>query len=1591
MQNLNVFLRADSTEATVVDSYNQSTNSVASIVRGMQAQLNLGFFKGEGDLEDMRFTADVWADYSTFELVFGHDFDDSTAVQIRVNSGISVGEDGKLIVPVLETNTVELINLLGNQIAVSLWCELTAYKAGETKPSFVAQWKMGVRNRVDMGGAEPTALVENFYTVSQVNALLSAAYDVEFSADGVSWHSPQVPETDKHFRFRNSQVEGAEWSTGIQLPEGAKGAKGDKGDTPIINIDSETKHWIIDGVDTEIKAEGADAIGLPAATAEDVGKVAIVDETGAWSKGALPATISIFSEMPETAVDGAIAIYVGQTTETYSYGDLYRFVDGVWTLLNHHCSGETIPEDSSSSGEESSSSSSEEPDAFTYRSYDVADRTVTLFANNVDLADYQYNTDGLDARPVPDGFKAVSGIGDKSYLQGGNTVGSFSGLAISDAGQLYMKDPSTGSWAQIDPDTTWTAVAGFACSSVWYLQTYAYAIKDGGLYSVKYDRQASEIFVARIGTDSDWTAISGYSSQVLGGTNNQWFAHGFGIRDGKLYKLSASTATQVGISAGWTAVSGVAYQEIIGTENPTYYKAIAYGICDGRLYHLPTTYGDIGVVAIGTSSDWTFISGYGFSCFDSSYVEGSYDLCTYGICGGQLHRVMYDSENIGGDKTDWYRVWMVEPNEAVAIDGTPVEESSSSEEESSSGETGTLVVNIEGTTAGRWTIDSGNTWHESGVTLHVLAGSYGVQFEPVNGYTTPFEQIVTVSAGQTTSVSAGYVEEVPSEQVDTGSIRVSIIGTSQGRWSIDQGETWHSGDYARVLVTGNYTVTFKNIDGYDTPADQHVTIAKDETLITHGQYTESLAAGTTSLRVHIFGADTGQWSIDDGVTWNDGGDVLSPAAGNYTVTLKPVSGYDTPESFEVVVEDEIAVERNVFYLANIALGGYGVYNLNADGGPALLADGVNPESSSLDVADGNNLMVINGAIVALYGNNYVSLNLGNQWKSAVGYYSVDADTGKVIISANAITNDGKLYGLLKAESDDYIRMTRVDDASDWVGLPEINYFKKTDGSLWHYRSGNADLIKMGDHWDVVGKGILGNYSVYIVTDGADKGKVFIGINTAENDIRQLGSASNWKKVSSAIPGLPLFGGGVSKQTSYLINSSGELHIVYNNTNYDNTPIQYSFSTSRIGTASNWVDIKGSSYKTGYSSTEKYYAWALNSQGELYALQEKTLTYMGNGFADAIICRNYVLKSNGQLYALSTSSATNPTCVLQEHFDDWTMISGKGVGMRNTEVDESSSSGEDLSNFTFNSFELDGTTLTDFATGVDIADYQYNSDGLDLQILPDGYKAISGEAAGMSFPIDNNPISIAIDGLGMLRMEDPATGFFEVIDSGTTWAKVSGVCSSYSYSAVVFAYALKTDGTLWAVNIDSGSPAITQVGVATDWTAISGYSYSSNYKRAFGICDGALYHLSGTTATRIGISSSWTAVTGFSTSSEGSFTTIGFGIAAGNLYVLAPSYADGEPVASLLDSAGTWTKVSGFGQVAFSNGDYRGDYIWSTVYGIRDGSLMGIVGGYSYSEYELAYTVEVIDSIRTYHDVWLLSAGRTYTESTGIAVSKVPVE
>jgi len=86
----------------------------------------------------------------------------------------------------------------------------------------------GVVLRGDM--EPPTETQNNFYNRVQVDALLNAGFEVQFSVDGgANWHKTQTNE-DLFYRFRNSQTPNANWSLPIKLIVGPQGEKGDTGD-----------------------------------------------------------------------------------------------------------------------------------------------------------------------------------------------------------------------------------------------------------------------------------------------------------------------------------------------------------------------------------------------------------------------------------------------------------------------------------------------------------------------------------------------------------------------------------------------------------------------------------------------------------------------------------------------------------------------------------------------------------------------------------------------------------------------------------------------------------------------------------------------------------------------------------------------------------------------------------------------------------------------------------------------------------------------------------------------------------------------------------------------------------------------------------------------------------------------------------------------------------------------------------------------------------------------------------------------------------------------------------------------------------------
>ncbi|MCP4353586.1 MAG: hypothetical protein GY795_49690 [Desulfobacterales bacterium] len=201
----------------------------------------------------------------------------------------------------------------------------------------------------------------------------------------------------------------------------------------------------------------------------------------------------------------------------------------------------------------------------------------------------------------------------------------------------------------------------------------------------------------------------------------------------------------------------------------------------------------------------------------------------------------------------------------------------------------------------QWSADGGNTWYDSG-TQSFSPGTYTVIFSSVDGYDTPADESVTLTADDTETVTVRYASQ-------SGYLSVSISPSDTGaQWSADGGTTWYDSG-TQAFDPGTYTVTFSSVDGYDTPADESVTLTADDTETVTVRY----ASQSGYLSVSISPSDTGaQWSADGGTTWYDSG-TQSFDPGSYTVIFSDVDGYDTPEDESVTLTADTTESISVLY------------------------------------------------------------------------------------------------------------------------------------------------------------------------------------------------------------------------------------------------------------------------------------------------------------------------------------------------------------------------------------------------------------------------------------------------------------------------------------------------------------------------------------------------------------------------------------------------------------------------------------------------------------------------------------------------------
>lgn len=319
-------------------------------------------------------------------------------------------------------------------------------------------------------------------------------------------------------------------------------------------------------------------------------------------------------------------------------------------------------------------------------------------------------------------------------------------------------------------------------------------------------------------------------------------------------------------------------------------------------------------------------------------------------------------------------------------------------------------------------------------------------------------------------------------------------------------------------------------------------------------------------------------------------------------------------------------------------------------------------------------------------------------------------------------------------------------------------------------------------------------------------------------------------------------------------------------------------------------------------------------------------------------------------------------------------------------------------YRYDAYDIAGDTVTLYQENIDLADYQYNDDGLALQVLPAGYKAISG-AGAKGFPVWLNN-HLAIDGADHLLMYDYPTGIYVLLDSTHAWLSISGFTHTPDYD-YLFGYAVRSDHTLWAINVTSGGGAtLAQVGAASDWESISGVSNTvdGTFISAFGIRSGMLHCLRGTTASRVGNLNTWTAITGCFGNAGGASnpSQCAFGIASKNLYIIGHTSYNPVPVVIPLDNSGDWERVNGGGVcLGYDPDPYDteyGPFFWQDAYGLRGDNLMLLRGKPEGHVWFPQYDVVALNSLQTWHNVWQIETGTSSYQprSTGIAISMTPI-
>ena len=320
------------------------------------------------------------------------------------------------------------------------------------------------------------------------------------------------------------------------------------------------------------------------------------------------------------------------------------------------------------------------------------------------------------------------------------------------------------------------------------------------------------------------------------------------------------------------------------------------------------------------------------------------------------------------------------------------------------------IIPQEAITAGaQWRRVGTTPWLNSGATEPgIPAGLHTVEFSDVPGWAKPSNQTVTISDGQTTTITGTYMM--------AGSLQVAIIPqeaiTAGAQWRRVGTTPWlNSGATEPGIPVGQHTVEFSDVTGWTKPASQAVTISNGQTTMVTGTYTQQTGALTVTISPQ--GAiDAGaKWHRIGTSTWRDSGATETGIpVGQYTVEFSNVSGWTKPGNQTVTISDGQTTNANGIYTPpsgslRVTMSPQGAI----DTGAQWRADGGTWHGSGdTQIGLSVGMHTVEFSNVAGWtkpGNRTVTVSYG-QTATTTGTYTLQTGSLRVIISPQGAINAG---------------------------------------------------------------------------------------------------------------------------------------------------------------------------------------------------------------------------------------------------------------------------------------------------------------------------------------------------------------------------------------------------------------------------------------------------------------------------------------------------------------------------------------------------------------------------------------------------------